>query len=130
MTLNAGNSNATTPVLQSLSLNYDQIPSSPDIVINPVAGPSPFNPNKETTAITYYLNENLDKTTIYIFNIAGELLCKDNINYPGEGTHIGYNRIEWDGKDSFGNTVDNGVYVFIISTKDKVKRGKIIVFRR
>ena len=99
-------------------------------VVNQISGPSPFNPNAEAASITYQLSENVDKAEIYIFSITAELVYKETMTSGSEGTHVGYNKIAWNGRNNRNGIVSNGTYIYKIKVKDKIASGKIIVLAR
>jgi flagellar hook assembly protein FlgD len=65
--------------------------------------------------------------SISIYSLSGELQ-KSYVFVAGEtGAIPGYNRVEWDGKNQFNETVANGVYIAYVVAKSegKTKKGKI-----
>ncbi len=83
------------------------------------------NPMKDKTVIVYNLS---DETSIVIkiFTIAGRLV-RDLL--PGLSEY-GANYVEWDGRDSKGRLVSNGIYYYAIKAGDsKPYYGKIAVIR-
>ncbi|MDI6791649.1 MAG: PKD domain-containing protein [bacterium] len=88
--------------------------------------PNPFNPvdGKEITApdgtfttdgtiIKYTLPEDVDDEVIVsIYTIAGELAKKSN--YSGDYQKEGEHYIDWNGKNDHGETVANGVYLYLL----------------
>lgn len=93
--------------------------------------PNPFNPNTQSTAITYSLSKNAD-VDLYIYTINGELQEKTHINAGEPGGTAGYNSTLWDGKNQFNETVSNGIYIAYIIAKSegKVKKGKVKIWAR
>ena len=92
-------------------------------------GPNPFNPKKESIMIMYDLTANSD-TYIYFFDIAGNSICRKFYAYGTSGGNSGTNRVYWDGKNDFGETVANGVYLFRIASEGRtIGKGKIIVLK-
>jgi len=92
-------------------------------------GPNPFNPDKGTIMIKYDLTKNAD-TFVYFFDIAGNLICRKFYPYGRNGGNSGTNRVYWDGKNDFDETVANGVYLFRIYSEDRtIGKGKIIVIK-
>jgi hypothetical protein len=95
----------------------------------PEYGPNPFNPNKRSIMIKYVLDANSD-TYIYFFDITGSLICRKFYPFGSIGGNSGTNRVYWDGKNDFGETVANGVYLFRISSDGRtIGKGKIIVLK-
>jgi subtilisin family serine protease len=101
----------------------------PLLVARPQYGPNPFNPNKGSIMIKYDLDGNSD-IYIYFFDISGSLLCRKFYSSGTSGGAQGTNRVYWDGKNDFGETVANGVYLFRIASEDRtIGKGKIIVLK-
>jgi hypothetical protein len=79
--------------------------------------------------IMYQLTANSD-TYVYFFNITGTLICRKFYAYGTNGGNSGTNRVYWDGKNDYGETVSNGVYLFRIASEGRtVGKGKIIVLK-
>jgi len=71
--------------------------------------PNPFNP---TTTITYSLPENsTEDFKLYIYNVKGQLV---------NSLKAGENSVTWNGKDSNGSTVSNGIYFYRLES-DSIK---------
>jgi len=81
--------------------------------------PNPFNPASQTTKITYQLTAGAD-IDIYIYNITGERILHKVIASGAEGGRTGYNEVVWNGQNSFGETVGNGVYLAHVVADGKV----------
>ena len=81
--------------------------------------PNPFNPASQTTKITYQLTARAD-IDIYIYNITGERILHKVIASGAEGGRTGYNEVVWNGQNSFGETVGNGVYIAHVVADGKV----------
>jgi hypothetical protein len=91
--------------------------------------PNPFDPNNETTEISYRLNTDAN-ITIYIFNSVGQRIWKREYISGSEGAHAGYNFIVWDGVSDFNQTVGNDIYFCrIVSNGKVIGRGKIAVIK-
>jgi hypothetical protein len=94
----------TTPSGTSATSTADQftvtVPAS-----NVFNYPNPFNPLSETTKIAFNMNAS-SQVTIYIFDTVGRIVVKKEFN-----AIAGYNEVEWDGKDDYGDIVSNGVYL-------------------
>lgn len=68
--------------------------------------PNPFNP---TTEIRYELPED-SHVGLSVFNLVGQKIS----TLVNEQKAAGYHSAFWDGKDSFGNEVASGVYIYQI----------------
>lgn len=86
---------------------------------NVIVYPNPFKPHLGHTEI--YFKGLTAKTTIKIYNIAGELVRKIE-NVDGE--------TRWDARNNSGNKVASGVYIYIITNdKGNKKIGKLAVIK-
>jgi hypothetical protein len=98
-----------------------------------VFGPSPFNPNSTIAEFNYDLNQD-SAVEISIFSIDGEQVwhkkCEEGDLYGGSA---GFNRIEWDGINKYGEVVGNGPYIsYLVATFDGekiIKKVKIMVLK-
>lgn len=92
--------------------------------------PNPFNPEQESTNISYILNKNID-IKIYLYSLNGVLVSK--MNYPSaqNGGRAGYNEIVWNGRSDLGDLVGNGIYIYTIIGEGRIlAKGKITVIKR
>ena len=83
--------------------------------------PNPFNPN---TTIRFALPEASD-VTLDVYTTAGQwvrTVVSDDL--PG-----GYHRVRWDGTDSQGVRVANGLYVYRLKAGDFVANKKMVVIK-
>ena len=84
-------------------------------VFNVSASPNPFNPDRENTTISYYLN-NSAVLWLRIYDSSGvltrKLVVPDN-NYTENKTSDS-NSDEWDARDDMGGIVQNGAYPYYI----------------
>jgi hypothetical protein len=83
------------------------------------------NPMKDKTVIIYHISEEVP-VTIKIFTIAGRLVKELSAGI----SRYGANYVEWDGRDSKGRLVSNGIYYYAIKAGDSEPYyGKIAVIR-
>ncbi len=72
-----------------------------------------------------------DGGSVKIYSIAGRLLRE--LEIPKGSLHIGFNTVEWDGKDQDGDILANGAYLYKIAVqrdgKNEEFTGKIAVLR-
>lgn len=89
--------------------------------------PNPFNPDKGNTTLRYSL-EKTARVTIKIYDAGGNLvitLLDAVLQQSGEEQSV-----VWDGKNSKGDIVANGVYFNVIETSENERAvGKIAVLR-
>ncbi|MFH1387344.1 MAG: gliding motility-associated C-terminal domain-containing protein [bacterium] len=90
-------------------------------------GPNPFSPkNDGLMYFTYKLNLP-SALSIYIFDLAGNLIWKKEITMTNSGNTA------WNGVDAFGRQVQNGVYPYVLkftsSSDTEIKKGKIIILQ-
>ena len=91
--------------------------------------PNPFNPNNETGKLGYQLSKD-SETILFIFNSIGQVTYKKVFQSGTEGGHVGYNEVDWDGKDSLGKVVGNDIYFVKIISENKVLGGtKVAVIK-
>jgi murein DD-endopeptidase MepM/ murein hydrolase activator NlpD len=84
--------------------------------------PNPFNP---VTTIEYQLPERA-RVSLTIYNLMGQEI----ITLVNEEKDAGHFKTIWDGKDSFGNPVASGIYVFQMRTnRDFVQSRKLVLVR-
>jgi len=88
------------------------------------------NPMTTQTAFMFNLQGGINprKCTIKIYTVAGRLI-KDVI----ADAKIGYNQIEWDGRDNDGDNIANGVYLYkmIIEGDSKIETStqKLVILK-
>lgn len=83
--------------------------------------PNPFNPS---TTITFELLKDA-KITISVYDVRGRLIrtLLDQQMNPGSST------ISWDGKDNAGNSVQGGVYFYVLQTDGFFQTKKMILLK-
>jgi subtilisin family serine protease len=103
----------------------------------PVSGPSPFDPDRQKFMFYYELLAASD-VDIYVYDISGTLIWREYLPYnggtSGGGGSAGINRVYWDGTNSFGETLGNGAYLYMIIARTNgdrkiIGRGKFAVLR-
>ncbi|OGC06849.1 hypothetical protein A2230_07365 [candidate division WOR-1 bacterium RIFOXYA2_FULL_36_21] len=118
------------------ALNQLEVKETATITGFPINYPNPFKPkHSQATKISYSLSNDA-YTTIYIYDLNGQILKRFSIS-PGEETSAGvgsggrqgYNEVIWDGKTDYGNIVGNGVYIYFIVSAEKILgRGQLAVY--
>jgi hypothetical protein len=100
----------------------------PSRIIGPVyIYPSPYSPSKDPQCeITYTLSSDTD-LEIYLYSIAGELVKQFRVYAGQEGGSAGYNKVVWDGRNTSGLVVGNGIYTGSIF--DKAQNKKLAAFK-
>jgi len=108
---------------------------APTKEVEPISGlpvtfalPNPFDRSATSeTSLVYNLSGNF-YTTIYLFDLNGNLIWRRSFSAGENGAKAGSNSPSWDGKALFGDIVPNGVYFYQVTTDQKViGKGKIIV---
>lgn len=92
------------------------IVSSEFTLLNPFNYPNPFSDN---TYFTFIIPVLPDELKINIYSIAGRKIKE--IKKSAIDLTIGFNTIEWDGRDEDGDTIANGTYLCKIIMKDSEK---------
>jgi hypothetical protein len=83
--------------------------------------PNPFNPETE---IRFHLPQ-ASRVVLKIYNALGQEVCT-----LSEGTYeAGYRNVKWDGKDSNGNAVASGIYLYRIMADDFIAIKKMMLIR-
>lgn len=100
-----GQNDATLPTSISLSQNY----------------PNPFNP---TTTISFDL-EAASIVRLMILNTLGQQVRELVTDQYSSGTH----KIEWDGRDDFGESVASGVYFYSLSAGEVEMSKKMVLLK-
>ncbi|MFC1771324.1 hypothetical protein ACFLZV_05495, partial [Candidatus Margulisiibacteriota bacterium] len=94
--------------------------------------PNPFNPHKESLKIEYQLTKEAD-VKICIYSISGERLWQKQIREGEPGSTPGYNAVEWNGINDYGETVANGPYIAYAIAKQgsetRFSKTKILVLK-
>lgn len=76
--------------------------------------PNPFDPNKGVMKIAYNLSAD-GNITIYMLDATGRTILRRAILSGQNGARYGYNEVLWDGKNAYGQTVTNDVYLICIA---------------
>ncbi len=90
--------------------------------------PNPFKPSVGTTL--YYQLTQPASVKIYIYDLAGRLVYSTLCEQGANGGSAGENPVPWNGKNTYGEYVANGVYVyFLLSTDGKILgRGEMAAY--
>ncbi len=70
------------------------------------------NPFRDRTAFTFFLNEEAE-VRIYIYSLSGHKIH----TLDGIFARPGYNQVNWDGRDAYGDRLANGIYLYKIIAK-------------
>ena len=100
-----------------------------EVIGQPLVYPSPFRPmHGERATIAYNLTNNAS-TTLYVYDISGQIVWTRKFGSGSNGGRLGYNGVIWDGRSDFGFVVPNGMYVFmVISDRNRhMATGKLVV---
>ena len=108
--------NANNPNKKSIKLErYDKEKLK---VYNAYNFPNPFS---RSTRFIFEITKNAD-ITIELFTLGGRRIKKFHYN----NLQIGYHYIEWDGRNSFGDIIANGVYLYVIKASNSNKKTSFI----
>jgi hypothetical protein len=84
---------------------------SDDFVFTEVSAyPVPFN---DYTYIYYTLTSEAGEARLEVFTVAGRKIFEDRMLTP----YAGYNIYRWDGRDSAGDQIANGTYIYKLTVK-------------
>ena len=120
-------SNFDSSTLIRTSVDSTDNPTSDKLDISRILNsPNPFS---DKTFFTYLLTNDADEVAISIYTPTGRLVVK----LEGASDYAGYNEELWDGRDTDGKRLANGVYLYKIKTEwaDKKieKIGKLVILR-
>lgn len=105
LAVDVGDDTDGLPVAYHLSQNY----------------PNPFNPS---TSIAFSLPKRT-QVSLEVYNVMGQL-----VGTPADGEYpAGEHVVEWDGRDSEGNPVATGVYLYRLTTSDFVQTRKMVLVK-
>ena len=82
------------------------------------------NPFKQLTMINYQLAKP-GLVSLKVYNIAGQLVKTLASGQVGAGSHT----VKWDGRDSQGNKVSSGIYIYRLQTENKETTRKLVILR-
>ena len=119
---NQGTSNQTYPlhVLPEVVVD-DPNQGLPDKFALAQNYPNPFNP---TTTIRYAIRDR-SKVRLTIYNSLGQEIRMLVNEIQGSG----YKQINWDGKDSRGNAVSSGLYLYRLQAGDFIQTKKMLLMK-
>jgi flagellar hook assembly protein FlgD len=90
--------------------------------------PNPFAPEREMAAIAYVLESDAS-VAIEIFTLLGDRVWSRAITAGDVGGRAGLNEVAWDGRNTAGQPVRNGVYHCRIRGGDVDRMVKIAAIR-
>ncbi|HEX5132820.1 MAG TPA: Ig-like domain-containing protein [Candidatus Krumholzibacteria bacterium] len=88
--------------------------------------PNPFRAGSQATKIAYFL-ERAAPVSLKIYALTGELVWEEAIAGGDARAQAGPQETQWDGRNSNGDVVRNGVYVCVISAGSKSTKFRIAV---
>ena len=83
--------------------------------------PNPFNP---TTSIRYQLKK-ATRVFLSIFNVNGQFITK----LVNEKQKAGTYKVEWDGRDLYGNQMASGIYFYMLKTSEFSETRKMTLIK-
>ncbi|MBI5701611.1 right-handed parallel beta-helix repeat-containing protein [Candidatus Saganbacteria bacterium] len=105
-------------------------PFSPAQAAQYIFGPSPYSPEKDGAAYFWYWLNSQKNTALYIFDLAGNAVCKKEFASGSNGALGGMNSVSWDGRSNYGRYLENGTYMYqIIQENRAISRGKFIILK-
>ena len=127
----AGNTSSATVSLSILTATPTKSAQPVDSLPLTFAMPNPFIRSGTTgtaeTSFNYSLAGNFS-AAIYLFDLNGNLVWQKTYAAGENGGKAGPNNPSWNGKDLYGGSVVNGVYLYqVTGDKRVVARGKLIV---
>ena len=101
-----------------MSIEEIELPTTYELVQN---HPNPFNP---ITTINFSIPEQ-SMVTMKIFDLSGRLV-ETLINNQ---MSVGHHSVNWDGKDSYGNEVSAGIYIYTLEGNNIYMSRKMILMK-
>ena len=101
-------------------------PAGIDGEVAAYAYPNPYSPDRKDFVRFQIRMENSGNARIGIYNFAMEKVIEISENITANAEHPDRS-IKWNGKDSDGNTVVNGVYFFRAQTPEGITWGKLVI---
>jgi hypothetical protein len=92
--------------------------------------PNPFSPSKGGTFTFIYRLSNNAQVKLLIYDLSGRPVWQRNFSAGSNGGRGPYddNTVLWNGKSDFGDTLPNGVYIFMITSDTKViSKGQLTI---
>ena len=83
--------------------------------------PNPFNP---TTNISFSIVD-AGQVSLKVYDLSGKEINELSNNFYTPGTY----NVKWDAKDSYGNQVSSGIYIYQLKTKDGILSNSMILMR-
>ncbi|MCF7850105.1 MAG: type IX secretion system sortase PorU [Candidatus Marinimicrobia bacterium] len=71
------------------------------------------NPMTDQTDITYMLSHDAD-VNVSVYTLAGRKIFQQAMGYQSQG----FNTTPWDGRDTYGNLLANGVYILVLEAEN------------
>ncbi|MFH1897915.1 MAG: carboxypeptidase regulatory-like domain-containing protein [Candidatus Desantisbacteria bacterium] len=93
-----------------------------------ISYPNPWHTDKSGLIKITYIPFN-SQPSIYIYNIAGELVRTLHEDREIVATDRGYMEADWDGKNDNGETVASGIYIYLVKCNKGTKTGKMVIIR-
>ncbi len=84
--------------------------------------PNPFNPR---TTIRFFIPNRKLESRLIIYNSLGEKIRIYDLSEVG----LGWNEVEWNGKDELGNSVSSGIYYYTIKDNENRISRKMILLK-
>ncbi|MCH7548763.1 MAG: T9SS type A sorting domain-containing protein, partial [Candidatus Krumholzibacteriota bacterium] len=88
--------------------------------------PNPFRAGSQSTRIAYFLDSSTS-VSIKVYTITGELVYEESIPVGDPRTATGARETPWDGRNTKGEVIRNGVYVCVITAGSKSTKFRIAV---
>jgi len=125
-----GGGGGDVTVTNKLALTYPVVmtPSTPYALPSAVGSIYKAGDLVTGTIIQYELNQNAS-VTLYVYDISGTVLFKQEYASGANGGAAGQNYINWNARDMLGRPVSNGVYLTkIVSGGRVIGSGKVTAF--
>ncbi|MFC1616588.1 hypothetical protein ACFL2K_00040 [Candidatus Margulisiibacteriota bacterium] len=118
VTAGDNNTNTTTRISPDFKVN------SSGLNFSALHAPNPFNPNNENLVIGFNLSQEAG-IEIYILDQSGDIIKTWVYDSSSDEGQPGYHTISWNGRNTFGNIVPNGLYFGYLVAKNSSSTSKI-----
>lgn len=104
-----------------------------EFVFSVIAAPNPFNPATDSSGlvVAYNLSQPADEVVFHLANLRRDIIW--TFQADTDERAAGYHRVQWNGRDTFGSTVPNGLYYLYCIAKGQdqtiKKKVKILVLQ-
>ena len=86
--------------------------------------PNPYEPSREPAGTKIHFQGIQGGCDLKIYNIAGRLVYDNHFDTPTDGSGF-----QWDAKNSNGDKIASGMYIYFIESGGDTRKGKLGIVR-